>query len=260
METNYNFRLPGWLIPILGVLLIAFVGLAAVQKGYEVSKNFKPSKPDNTISISAEGKVTATPDVASVNLGVFSQATSASTVQDSNSSKINQVIAFVKQQGIPNEDIVTSQVSIYPQYDYSGGSNRITGYQANQTVTVKVRGTADLGERVGRILDGATDNGANEVQGVYLSIDDPDELRQEARKKAIAKAKEKAAELAAEAGLTLGKVVSISESGGGYPIPLYYGKDAVTEGRGGAAPSVAPDIQTGSQEITENVTMVFEIK
>lgn len=250
--------IPKWLIQGLGGLLIAFVALAVAQKGFEVAKNFKSEKPENTISISAEGKVTAQPDMAVVNLGVFSQGSNAAALQDQNSQKANKVVEFIKSQGIKAEDIVTSQFSIYPQYDYSGGSNKLTGYQASQTVAVKIKGKDDLGGRVGKILDGATDNGANEITGVYFTIEAPDDLRQEARKKAIAQAKIKAQELADEAGIRLGKVVSISESAGGYPVPLYYDK-AVPEGRGGSVNSV-PDIQTGTQEITESVTVTFEVK
>lgn len=251
---------PKWLIQALGGLLIAFVALLVVQKIFEVSKNFKSEKPENTISISAEGKVSAKPDMAVVNLGVFSQGSSAASLQDQNSQKVNKVVEFIKSQGIKSEDIVTSQFSIYPQYDYTGGSSKVTGYQASQTVTVKIKGQDDLGERVGKILDGATDNGANEITGVYFTIETPDDLRQEARKKAIAQAKVKAQELADEAGIRLGKVVSISESGGGYPVPMYSDKAVLEGGRGGGSQTMAPDIQTGTQDITETVTVTFEVK
>jgi uncharacterized protein YggE len=130
---------------------------------------------------------------------------------------------------------------------------------ANQTVTVKVKGVDKSNQQLGKIIDGATNNGANEINGISLSFEDPDNLQQEARKQAIAKAKEKAQVLAREACLTLGKVVTVSEiSGSGYPTPMY---DAAM-GRGGVAmeKSVSPNIEPGIQEITQQMTVVFELK
>jgi len=265
METNYNLEpghraFPKWLLMTFGVLVTLFVALSVIGKWYDVSKNFKSTKPENTISITAEGKVSAEPDLATVNLGVLTQGPTAAGVQDQNSKKVNQIIDFVKQQGIPKEDITTTQFNIYPQYDYKDGRNNVIGYQANQTVTVKVKGKDVMAAKVGKILDGATDNGANEIAGVNFGFDNPDNLKQDARKLAIANAKDKAAELASEAGLKLGKVVSIQESGGYYPMPLQYGREAFSKGADSAAPSIAPNIQPGSQDITASITIVFEVK
>lgn len=249
-------NLPKWLVVAFASALTVFVVFLAIEKIYTVSKSISPNKPENTISISAEGKVAAVPDLAVVNLGVMAQGSSAKGVEDESSKKINQIIEFIKQQGIDKKDIATSQFSIYPTYDYKDGTNKVSGYQANQTVTVKVRGIEKSTENVGKILDGATANGANEISGVYFTFDDADDLRQQARKQAIAKAKEKASELALEAGLRLGKVVSISESSSGYPMPMMYDKAMSAEARGGGA----PQIEQGSQDITETITVVFEIK
>ncbi|MBI2355771.1 MAG: SIMPL domain-containing protein [Candidatus Doudnabacteria bacterium] len=256
METKYN--LPKWLVVLLAGALAAFVVLLVVEKIYTVAKTISPKKPENTISISAEGKVAAVPDLAVINVGVLTTGSTAKFVEDESSKKINQIIDFVKKQGVDKKDIATSQFSIYPTYDYREGTNKITGYQANQTVTVKVRGIENSTEKVSNILVGATNNGANEIGGVYFTFDDADNLRQQARKQAIAKAKEKAVELAAEAGLRLGKVVSISEGSYATPIPMMYEKGMAAPdlgGRGGA-----PQVEQGSQDITASITVVFEIK
>ncbi|MBI4049316.1 MAG: SIMPL domain-containing protein [Candidatus Doudnabacteria bacterium] len=251
-------NLPKWLILGLGSVLIVFVGFLAIEKAYGVLKSISPKKPENTISISAEGKVEAVPDLAVVNLGVLTTASSAKAAEDANSKKINEILDFIRNQDVDKKDITTSQFSIYPTYDYRDGDNKITGYRANQTVTVKVRRIEQSTEKVSKILDGATDHGANEISGVYFTFDDADNLRQQARKQAIAKAKEKAAELAAEAGLRLGKVVSISEGGYITPYPLMYEKGlAAPDGRGGGG---APEVEQGSQDITASITVVFEIK
>ncbi len=248
------FSLPDWLIKGLGGLLIAFVALGVVETGYELSKSFQSQKPENTIAISAEGRVNAVPDLATVNLGVISIADTAKQAQDENTKKANQISDFVLKQGIDKKDITTSQFTIYPRYDYSNNQNNIIGYQSNQVVTVKIRCIDESPEKIGKILEGATSAGANEVQGLSYSFEDPDDLRQEARKIAIAKAKEKAQELADEAGLRLGKVVSIAEFSSGGVIPV-----GLRDGFGGGGAAV-PDVQPGSQDVVENITVVFEVK
>ena len=92
------------------------------------------------MAVSAEGKVQAVPDLATITLGVVSQGSNAADVQDLNSEKINKIIDFVKQQEISKDDISTSQFNIYPQYNYKDGRSEIIGYEARQTITIKVRG------------------------------------------------------------------------------------------------------------------------
>lgn len=241
----------------VGGTLALLLLLLVIGKGYDLYQALNHKNPKNTISVSAEGKVQAVPDLATVNLGVLTQGGSAATVQDENSKKINKIIEFVKNQGISKEDIATSQFNIYPQQDYQAGRTIITGYQANQTITVKIRGVDKSAEKLGKILDGVTNNGANQINGVNLSFDDPDDLRQQARKQAIGKAKEKAGELAKIAGLRLGKVVNLSESGN-TPGPIPYYADGF--GAGGAERSIAPKIEPGSQDVTATMTVVFEVK
>lgn len=252
---------PKWIVQGLGGLLIAFVALLIVQKGYDLQQTFKNQKPANTIAVSGEGKVQAVPDLATVTIGVLSQGTTAVDVKNQNNDKVNKVIAYIKAQGVDSKDITTSQFSFYPQQDYNNGVPKITGYQGNQTVTVKVHGVDKSQDTLNTILDGAVNNGANEIDGVSLSVENPDALQQQARKLAIDNAKSKAQELAQEAGLSLGKVVNIAESSGGYPGPIPYAANSMAMGMGGvAAKSVAPDIQTGSQEIDETMSVTFEVK
>lgn len=262
METNNNL-VPRPLVWIFGIFLIAFVGIYAAGKVYSLSQDVKNNQqPKKTISMTAEGKVTATPDLATVNLGVLTRGSSAADVQDQNSKKINQIVEYTKSLGIKKEDISTVNFNVYPQYNYDNGKNTIVGYEANQTVTVKVHGVDQSTDILGKLIDGATNNGANEVNGVSLSFNDPDNLRQQARKQAIDKAKEKAQELASQAGLKLGKVVTISESSGGYPMPMNYASDSAMGmgGAGGVMKTVAPTVEPGSQDITANMTLVFELK
>lgn len=261
---HHNF--PNWVVQGLGGLLILFVALLIVQKGYDLRTVIKNPKPANTISVSGEGKVTATPDLATVTIGVLSQGTTAVDVKNQNNDKVSKVIAYVKAQGIDAKDIATSEFSFYPQQNYNtvivpgkASVPTIVGYQGNQSITIKVHGVDKDQTVLEKILDGAVNNGANEINGVNLTIENPDLLQQQAQQKAIDNAKQKAAALAKTAGLSLGKVVSVSEAGAPNTFaPTAY---SLNSAMGGAeAKSVAPDVQTGSQEINETMTVVFEVK
>lgn len=253
--------LPKWLVNGLGALLIAFVALLIIQQGYNLSTAMKNQKPTNTISVSADGKVTAVQDMATVTIGVMSQGTTAQAVKEDNNTKINKIIAFIKAQGVKNEDIKTSQFTFYPVQDWRSGTAVITGYQSDQTVTVTVHGIDKSQDVLEKVLDGAVTNGANQIQGVNFSFENPDALQQQARKLAIDKAKEKAQDLAKQAGLTLGKVVSISENGGGGITPMPYAMDvAAPMGAGGGLKSVVSNVEPGTQDITQTMSVVFEVK
>jgi uncharacterized protein YggE len=259
METKTNsFGMPQWLAVVIGALLAVFLLLAAVQQVIGISRN-SSKQPEKTLPISAEGKVTATPDLATINVGVLSQGATAREVQDASAKQINAITEFAKKQGIDEKDIQTAQNGLYPNQDYRDGKATITGYQANYTSTLKVRGVDRIKNDMGAIISGVTDNGANQINGVYFSIDKPDELQQQAQQLAIENAKKKAKALADSSGLKLGKIISINDNGGGGGYPVPYASDAV--GRGGAEKSsVAPSVEPGSQDVIANMSVVFELK
>ncbi len=209
------------------------------------------AKEAHTIAISAEGKVTATPDVARLNISVVTEGKSAEQVQQTNTEAVNKVVEFVKSKGVEDKDIKTTGYDLYPRYDYIEGRQVAAGYALNQTLEVKIR---DL-KKVGEIITGAVSRGANQVSGVEFVVDDPDKFRAEARAQAFEKARAKAKELTKLAKVRLGKAVTFSESFAPGP-PIIYARSAEVYGIGG----VAPDTQPGSQEIAVNVTVVFEIK
>ncbi len=258
MEINTQSNVPRWIWLTLGGLAIVFLGLTIIDKGYSVSKNFSDSIPENTISMTGEGKVNAKPDIATVTVGIVTTASTAKTAQDDNTASMNKINAAVKALGIDEKDLTTSNFSVYPNYNYDNGKNTITGYTANQNLTIKVRGVDKSTDTLGKVLDGALVSGSNQIQGVYFGFDDADNLRQQARKIAIEKAKQKAQDLADASGIKLGKVVSISESSISSPYPVMYNsaKDLGIGGAGGGTPS----IEAGSQDITATMTVIFELK
>jgi hypothetical protein len=214
----------------------------------------KPTAERDTIAISGEGKVTGIPDVATIDVGLLTEKPDVQSAQIENTTKMNKLIATLKNLGVANNDIQTSDYNIYPQYDYTNGKQVLQGYQVSQSVTVKIRNL----DKVGDILAAAGQGGANQVSGLSFSIDDPEALKQEARVKALENAKTKAEALAKVAGVGLGKIVSFSESSTTPPI-MYKSMD-LSAGIGGGGAMPTPTVQSGSMDIVVDVTVSYEIK
>ena len=208
-----------------------------------------PQEP-KTITVNAEGKATVIPDTTRLNISVVTDGKTADEVQSRNTETMNKVIEYVKGSGIDSKDVKTTFYNLYPRYDYVEGRQIPAGFSLTQGVEIKVR---DL-KKVGELITGTVARGANQVSGVEFFVDNPETAQAQARQEAFEKAKAKAKEVAKLAGVRLGDVVTFSESFSGQP-PIYFEK-AYGLGMGGAA----PDTQAGSQEITVNVSVVFEIK
>lgn len=248
-------RLFAVLLAILLVYSIVFLAFAIKNESLKSGAIGKAPAERKTISFDGIGKVVGSPDIASVDMGMTTQSKGVGSALKENNQKINDLIVKVKGLGIPAIDIQTTQFNVYPNYDYSNSKQTIVGYTASQNVTVKIR-NLDL---VSNVLDAAGAIGANQVSGLSFTIDNPEKLQADARKKAIVDAMNKAAVLEKQLGVKLTRIVNFSESNGGNsPVP-YYSMDKVGMG-GAAAPSVAPSIQTGSQDIVSNVTLTFEIQ
>ena len=218
-----------------------------------------------SFSVSGEGKVVAIPDVAKFSFSVTTEGgKNVGVLQADNTVKMNRVIEFVKSNGVEAKDIKTEGYSIEPRYQNFvcdpgelGGVREcpppeIYGYTIRQNVSVKVRDFAKIGD----VLSGIVDQGANSVSGLSFTIDDPTTLQAEAREEAIAKAKDKAQELAKTAGFRVGRLLSINE--GGY-YPVY--ERALSYSMGGdAAKAPSPTIEPGSQEVVVSVNLSYEIR
>jgi len=245
----------------VGALLLAF---AAWNYSDAFSKSIQPSS-FRSFSVSAEGRAVSIPDVAEFTFSLVTQGGKDMTkIQAENTNKMNKAIAFVKANGVDDKDVKTQNYSLQPRYQYYSCANpessvrpcpppEIVGYEINQTVLVKVRDFAKVGE----ILAGVVNNGANSVSSFQFTIDDPTSVQDTARAEAIQKAKTKAEALAKVGGFSVGRLLGITE-GGNYPRPMML--DYATKGFGGAETSVAPSIAPGSQETTVNVTLQYEIK
>lgn len=215
----------------------------------------KAPRTEHTIVVSGEGKVTAAPNIATVTIGTLTQGSDVARAQKENTEKMNALIGAVKKLGIEEKDLQTTTYYINPRYNYREGRSEIQGYEVSQSVTVKIR---DL-SKISAVLAAAGEHKANQVSGVQFSIDDPENLRDEARVKAITRAREVAEAISQGLGVKLGRVVAFNESGGGYPGPMPYFAESRL-GVGGAEPFPEPKIQPGTNEIVVNVSVIYEIK
>lgn len=214
--------------------------------------------PAKTVTVSAEGKVTVSPDIAKFSFSVVSEGVDPKTIAEENIKQMNAAIDFVKSKGIEDKDIKTTSYDLQPRYEYDEKAKKtfISSYTLTQTVLVRVR---DL-NKVAEVLGGLPDLGINKIGSVSFEIDEPKKYLAEARDKAFEKAQEKAVEMASKTGVILGKVINFSEYGGGTPYYPYYHEKLGLGGAGEMAASVVPQIQPGTQEVTVNVSVTYEIR
>ncbi len=237
------------LLPILSLGLVLALGAPA----------FAAEAPQTPrISVAGKGEVMAAPDVAYVDLGVTSSASTAREALATNSKSMAGLVATLKAAGIDARDIQTSGFSVNPQYFYpdkdaSGNQPppRITGYEVRNGVSVKVRKI----DALGGLLDQVVTVGANTINGVSFAVDDPKPLFEEARKAAFADAESRARTYADSAGVGLGDVLAISESPeGGAPQPMMMMKAMA------AAASPAVPVEAGQLAFDVDVAVQWAIK
>jgi len=211
--------------------------------------------PIRSITISAEGKVTVSPDIAQFSFSVVSEGVNSKTLADDNIKKVNTAIDFIKSQGISEKDIKTTQYSLSPRYSYdkNTGTSFIYGYTLTQTVSVKVR---DL-NKVAEVLGGLPPLGINQISSISFDVDDPEKYLSDARSQAFDKVKEKAKAMADKNGVTLGEVINFYEY---QPIPYYSNVKTLGMGGGAEAAPALPQIQPGTQEVTMQVSVTYAIK
>jgi uncharacterized protein len=218
----------------------------------------KPEAPQYaSITVSGDGRAFATPDIAQINVGVQTgrQATAGAAMERLKTS-MDAVIAAVKAQGIDEKDITTQSFWLNPVYDYANGRQIPQGFEASQSLSIKVR---DL-DKTSDVLGAATNAGANQAGGVTFTVDNPDAKQAEARQEAIKEAQQKAHVLAQQLGVRLGKILNFSEGYGGYPTPMYYGREAMGIGGADMAANQAVQLPVGEQEMNINVSITYELE
>lgn len=205
------------------------------------------------LEVSADGESTRTPDLATITAGVVTQAADAAGAMRENATRMDRVIAALKRAGIADKDVRTASISLQPQYRYAENQPPvITGYQATNTVTVKFR---DIG-KAGSVLDALVATGANQINGPDLGLDDPAAAMDEARLDAMKKARARAELYARAAGLSVKRILSISESTVEMPHPV----PIMMRAQGMVAESARSKILPGEQELHVNLSVRFELQ
>jgi uncharacterized protein YggE len=214
----------------------------------------QPAEPGvvaRSITVTGTGRAKGTPDTATLFMGARAQAGTAQEALTAASENANQLLDVIRGAGVPDEDIQTSNVSLYPSFDQGG--QQISGYIEENTVTVTIRDITHAGP----VIDAASAAVGDELTlgGISFTIDDPEPLRVEARGDAVEQARAQAEQLAELAGGEVGDVLTITDGSVQMPVPLVYREAPAA----GAAEDAAAPIEPGSQEVTVNVTVTFEL-
>jgi uncharacterized protein YggE len=249
---------------VVGILLTIFLAVLSVKEIKSISYVGANANQNYTISVDGSGEAIAVPDIATISFTVTETAKTVSAAQEAATKKVNATVDAIKAAGIAEKDIKTTSYSINPHYDYEydmprcinesmcpPATQKITGYDVSQSTEIKIRDLKKVGDLFTLI-------GSKDVQNVYgpsFDIENKDALKAQAREEAINKAQAKAEALAKALGVSLVRIVNFSENGGGY-YPLYgMGGDMVS-----AKAVSAPEISTGEQKISSNVSIVYEIR
>ncbi|WP_223486201.1 SIMPL domain-containing protein [Stenotrophomonas indicatrix] len=237
--------------PLLLALSLA-LGASMTAHADPSSPSIAAAAEGTLLNISANAEATRVPDVATLSAGVVTQAADGNSAMRQNAQQMDKVLAAIKAAGIAERDVQTSGVSLNPQYRYADNeAPKITGYQASNTVSLKVRDIAKLG----KVLDALAGQGANQINGPQFEIDQPEPVYDEARLAALKKAQARAQTYAKSLGLQVRRIVSISENaGGGFrPMPMMRAQAA------GMAMDKATPVAPGESTVSVNLDVVFEL-
>ena len=235
-------------------LLLATVGLAVSIPGVAKAQGAAIVSPvsGTRLDVSAIGEVSRIPNLAIISAGVQTLQPTATAAIEDNATRMERVRAALKRAGIADRDVQTSSINLNPEYRYVENQPPVlTGYRASNTVNVKFR---DL-KRSGAILDALVKEGANQLNGPTLTIDQPEAAYDEARVKAIAVGQRRAELYARALGKRVVRILSISESGASLPgpMPIAFARDA-------AVSSAKTQIDPGTQDIQVTVSISYELQ
>ena len=239
----------------IGGIFLFFVFLFAYSKwGPSLPISVLTQTKGEPLTVTETGKVAVTPDIAKVTIGIEGQGQIVKQVQNDINVKSKKLTDELKKLGINEEDIKTTNYNVFPEYDYQNSPYRINGYRISTSYEIKIE---DF-EKINDAVVVATNNGANMIGNISFEVNDKtkEELTNKAREEAVEKAKTKAKGLAKSAGISLGKIINVSESGGFEPRPVLMYDKAVS----GSEPATTANITPGETEIEVTVTLFYEVR
>ena len=216
-----------------------------------------PARADTTapagtrLDVGATGEVTRVPDIATLSAGVVTQAGGAAAAMAENARRMALATAALRCAGIADKDIRTATLSLQPQYRYADNQPpTITGYQASNQLSVTFHDVAEAGA----VLDTLVGQGMNQISGPDFAVEHPEAALDEARAAAIRTARARAELYARATGLSVKRIVSISESGIDMPQPRRM--MMMARAKSGADTELAP----GDQKLSVSVQVTFELQ
>jgi uncharacterized protein len=244
---------------IIGSVLIAFIlilGLAGCSSGTAGNSNTVVANQQQGIWVTGEGKVTVTPDIVNITMGVQSQEASVSDAMQKASDAMANIMAVLKTNNIADADIQTQQFSVNPQYSYdqASGKQNINGYNVTNTINVKLRDISNVGTFIDAVV--AAGGNLTVINNVNFTVEDPTKYYDDARQKAVDDANAKAKDIATLSKVTLGKPTYVVETSS-TPYPVYYGYSA-------AGPAImsgqsSTSVNAGSTDIILDVQVAYSI-
>lgn len=229
------------------------LALAASLAFPAIASAADPAKTPRIV-VSGEGEAAVKPDIALLSLSVMREAKTARAALDANNDAMAAVITAMKAAGIADRDLQTAGIQINPRYTYTDkpdGSQEaeLVAYQVTNTLSVRVRNLDDTGA----VLDKAVSLGVNQGGGISFTNEDPSAALTEARKKAVADAIAKARTLAEAAGVSVGRVLEITDQTFA-PRPMAINAKAFDAAR------AAVPIESGENTYSVQVNVTFELK
>lgn len=237
-------------IIMISVLILAILGLSACG-AVPVTE---PDSPSQTVSINGSGVVYLSPDVATINLGVATEASDVKAATAESSQVIEEIKQVLEKYGVAPADVQTTNFSVYPISEYGAElSSSEIRYRVDNSVVVTVRDLESLGE----ILDAVIGAGANSIYGIQFGLSDSEAAYTQAMQAAVLNAQERAEAIATAAGQTLGPIQTISTYYGNGGTPIYMASDSARPQGGGG--SDVP-VSTGALEVRVEVNIVYELE
>jgi uncharacterized protein YggE len=233
-------------------LLCLFLSLLMNSVAFSQTVNNEKNK----LQANGKGVVTAKPDKANLTISVDTTNLNASTAVKENAEKMNKVMEKLKSQIGKNDKISTTGYNLSPIYTYDEKTRKseLSGYRVSNSIIVESKNL----EAVGKLIDSATQAGANRIESLSFDTDKRDEYRRQALVKAVQDARETADIVAKAAGVAIVEIIQISPS---YEIPIPVYREFALAAREVAAPPPPPtQIEPGELTVSASVTMVFEIQ
>jgi uncharacterized protein len=209
----------------------------------------------STLHVNGKGVVTAKPDKANITISVETTNQNASIAVKENADKMNKVMGKLKSQIGKDDKISTTGYNLSPVYTYDDKTRKseLSGYRVSNSIIVESKNL----EVIGKLIDSATQAGANRIESLSFDTDKRDEYRRQALVKAVQDAKETADIVAKAAGVTIVKIIQIAPS---YDVPIPVYREFALTAREAAAPPPPTQIEPGELTVNASVNIVFEIR